>query len=89
MFLNDGNEAYRLAGEDFLGDRIKFDFMAIYEEGSVSTLTGFPIHPADYGQLVVGYYFHGPEQAFAEDPAIFLTRHWKINDGKLVAVENY
>ncbi len=89
VFLNDGNEAYGLAGEDFLGDRIKFDLSQIYQEGSVSSLTGVPIHPDDYGQLVVGYYFHGPEQAFAEDPSVFLTRHWKVQDGKLVALENY
>jgi len=89
VFLNDGNEAYRLAGEDFLGDRIKFDYSQIYQEGSVSTLTGVSIHPSDYGQLVVGYYFHGPDQAFAEDPSVFLTRHWKVQDGSLVALENY
>lgn len=89
VFLNDGNEAYRLAGEDFLGDRIRVDFSQIYKVGSVSSLTGVPILPSDYGQLVVGYYFHGPEQAFAEDPSAFLTRHWKVQGGKLVALENY
>ncbi len=89
VLINDGNGAMGLAGEAFLGDRIKLDFMDIYGAGSVSRLTGIPIHPDDYGQLVVGYYFHGPDQAYAEDPGIYVTRHWRINDGKLVLVENY
>lgn len=73
----------------FLGDRIRFDYIDIYEEGSVSRLTGVPIHRDDYGKLVVGYYTHGPDQAFAEIPEIYVTRHWKVAGGKLVAVEDY
>ena len=75
--------------EATLGDRIKFDFMGIYGPGSVSRLTGVPIHPDDHGQLVVGYYVHGPEQAYAESPGIYISRHWKIDDGKLVSMEDY
>ncbi len=73
----------------FLGDRIRFDYIDIYGEGSVSRLTGVPIHKNDYGKLVVGYYSHGPDQAFAEVPQIYVTRHWKIDDGQLVLVEDY
>jgi hypothetical protein len=68
---------------------IKFDFMDIYGAGSVSRLTGVSIHPDDHGQLVVGYYVHGPEQAYTGSPAIYVTRHWKIDDRKLVSVEDY
>lgn len=73
----------------FLGDRIRFDFVDIYGEGSVSRLTGVPIHPDDYGKLVVGYYTHGRNQAFAEIPEVYVTRHWKTDDGNLVLVEDY
>ena len=73
----------------FLGDRIRFDFVDIYAEGSVSRLTGVPIHPDDYGKLVVGYYTHGRDQAMAEVPEIYVTRHWTIDDGQLVLVEDY
>jgi len=89
VLLNDGNGALRLAGEAFLGDRIKLDFMDIYRAGSVSPLTGVPIHQDDYGQLVVAYYTHGRNQAYAENPEVYVTRHWKVDDGKLVAVEDY
>lgn len=89
VLLNDGKGRLGLAGEAFLGDRIKFDFVDIYGAGSVSRLTGIPIHPDDHGQLVVGYYIHGPEQAYAESPGIYVTRHWRVEDEKLVSVENY
>ena len=73
----------------FLGDRIRFDYVDIYGEGSVSRLTGVPIHPDDYGKLVVGYYTHSRNQAFAEIPEIYVTKHWTTDDGKLVLVEDY
>jgi hypothetical protein len=89
VLLNDGNGALRLAGEAFLGDRIKLDFMEIYGAGSVSPLTGAPIPPDEHGQIVVAYYIHGRDQAYAENPGVYVTRHWKIEDGKLVLVEGY
>ena len=89
VLLNDDNGALRLAGEAFLGDRIKLDFMEIYGAGSVSPLTGVPIHPDDFGQLVVAYYIHDRGQAYAENPGVYITRHWKIVDGKRVSVEDY
>ena len=89
VLLNDGNGTLGRAREEFIGDRIKFDFMDIYGAESVSRLTGVPIHPDDHGQLVVGYYIHGPEQAYAERPGIYITRHWKVESGKLVMVGDY
>jgi hypothetical protein len=89
VFLDEGDDGWRFVGEDFLGDRINFDFMDIYREGSVSSVTGVPIHPNDYGQLVVAYYVHSTEQPFSEEPKFYLTRHWRIDDGKLVLMENY
>jgi len=88
VLLNDGNGTLGQAREEFIGDRIKFDFMDVYGAESVSRLTGVPIHPDDHGQLVVGYYTHGPEQAYAERPEIYITRHWKIESGRLVMVED-
>ena len=89
VLRNHGNGAPRLVGEELLGDRIKLEFMEIYQAGSVSPLTGVPIHPDDYGQLVVAYYTHDRDQAYAEEPRVYVTRHWKIDDDKLVAVEDY
>ena len=89
VLLNDGNGTFGQAREGFIGDRIKFDFMDVYGTEPVSRLTGFPIHPDDHGQLVVGYYIHGPEQAYAERPGIYITRHWKIESDRLVMVEDY
>lgn len=88
VLLNDGKGRLALAGEVFLGDRIRFDYMEIYESGSVSRLTGAPIPPKGYGQLVIGYYIHSPEQAYAESPGSYVTRHWKIEDNKLVSGED-
>lgn len=89
VHLNDGNGSLGLAGEVLLGDRIEVDLMDIYRAGSVSRLTGVPIHPDDYGQLMVGYYIYGQDQAYAENPTVYLARHWKIDDGNLVSLENY
>ncbi len=89
VLLNDGNGTLGQAREAFLGDRIKFDFMDIYGTESVSRLTGVPIHPEDYGQVVVAYHIHGDDQAYADDPGLYITRHWKIESGRLVLVEDY
>lgn len=89
VFLDDGKSEWRFVGEEFLGDRIRFDFLEIYAEGSVSSITGVPIHPDDYGQLVVAFSTRSSEQSFAEEPSLYLTRHWKVEHGRLVLIENY
>jgi hypothetical protein len=89
VLLNAGEQAAHSTREEFIGDRIKFDYMDIYGPGSVSRLTGVPIHPDDHGQLVVGYYVHGPGQAYSEDPGLYVTRHWKIDNSRLVPLEDY
>jgi hypothetical protein len=89
VFLADEKGQLRLVGEEFLGDRIKFDFVEIYGEASISPLTGIAIHPGDYGQLAVAYATHTDGQSYAEEPALYLTRHWKVSNGQLVVLENY
>jgi len=89
VFLADEEAQLTLVGEDFLGDRIKFDFLAIYGEASISPLTGLAIHADDYGQLAVAYSTHAQGQSYVEEPALYLTRHWKVSNGKLVVLENY
>ena len=73
--------------EKFSWKRMKSIFLDIYAEGSVSQLTDVPIHPDDYGQLVVAYATHTVEQSFAEEPGNYLTRHFKVQDGSLVALD--
>ena len=80
VFLDDGKSEWRFVGEEFLGDRIRFDFLDIYAEGSVSSITGVPIHPDDYGQLVVAFFVRSSEQSLAEDLRLYLTRHWKVEE---------
>jgi len=89
VFLDDGKSEWRFVGEEFLGDRIRFDFLDIYAEGSVSSITGVPIHPDDYGKLVVAFSVRSSEQSYAEEPSLYLTRHWKVEDGRLVLIEDY
>jgi hypothetical protein len=89
VFLANEEGQLNLVGEEFLGDRIKLDFLAIYGEASISPLTGIAIHPDDYGQLAIAYSTHADDQSYAEEPALFLTRHWKVSDGQLVVLENY
>ena len=88
VFLDDGKSEWRFVGEEFLGDRIKFDFLDIYADGSVSSITGVPIHPDDYGKLVVAFSARSNEQSFAEEPRLFFTRHWKLEDESLVLIED-
>jgi hypothetical protein len=89
VFLDDGKSEWRLVGEEFLGDRIRFDFLEIYAEGSVSSITGVPIHTNDYGTLVVAFSTRSSEQSFAEEPSLYFTKHWKVEDGRLVLLEDY
>lgn len=89
VFLDDGKGEWRFVGEEFLGDRIRFDFLDIYAEGSVSSITGIPIHPDDYEQLVVAFFARSSEQSFATEPSLYLTKHWKVKDGALVLIEDY
>ena len=88
VLLGGGVEGLKVVGEKSLGDRINFDFVDIYGQGSVSRLTGAPIRPDDYGLVVVGYYGHGPRQAPGDIPEVYVTRHWKIDDGTAVEVKN-
>ena len=89
VFLGDCNGQWQFLQEAFLGDRIKIDFIDIYGEGSVSLVTGVAIHSNDYGQVSVGYFLHRKDQPFAEPPALFITRQWKVEAGKLAIVDNY
>ena len=89
VFLGDGAGGWHFVGEEFLGDRIRFDFLDIYAEGSVSANTDVPIHPDDYGQVVVAFFLYSSEQSFADEPSLYLTRHWKVEDKRLVPIEIY
>lgn len=89
VFLADGKSQWRFVGEEFLGDRIRFDALDIYAEGAVSSITGVPIHSDNYGQLVVAFFVHSREQSFAEEPSLYLNRHWKVENGRLVLIEDY
>jgi hypothetical protein len=87
-FLWENDGGWRLAGEEFLGDRIRFDFMEIYGDGSVAPGTDVPVHPDDHGTLVVAYFTHG-DQPLSEPPQLYLTRRWRVGDGNLVFQENF
>lgn len=89
VLLLDDDGSWKIAGEAFLGDRIRLDHVAIYAGGDVSPLTGVAIHPDDYGQVVVAYDMHTDDQSFADIPVVFMTRHWRVTDGRLVLVEDY
>jgi hypothetical protein len=87
VLLADEQSKWMFAGEEFLGNRILIKFLDIYKAGSFSRLTGTPIDPDDYGKLVIGMYTL--EEGQNEDDGIFFTRHWQIEDEKLVVVEDY
>ncbi|GAA5317541.1 MAG: hypothetical protein AseanaTS_27460 [Candidatus Pelagadaptatus aseana] len=89
VFLGTDSDGWQFVAEEFLGDRIVLQEMSIYGEGSVSAITGVPIHSDDYGQLMLAYYTYKVDQAFSEKPALFLTRHWKFEAGDLQRLENY
>lgn len=87
-FLRESQGGWRLVGEEFLGDRIRFDYIQIYGEGSPALGTDVPVHPDDRGTLVVAFFIHGT-QPLSEPPDLYLTRHWRVEDGKLVLQDNY
>jgi hypothetical protein len=88
VFLKEDNSGWRFAGEDFLGDRIKFSYTQIYAEGSIAPDSDTPAHPDDYGTLVIAYYVHS-KQPLSEPPKFYITRHWVVIDGKLMAQDAY
>jgi hypothetical protein len=73
------------AEEVFLGDRIEFDFITIYAEGSTAPHTDVRVHPDDYGLIVVGYSTHADGQAFSEKPELYITGKWRVVDGSIVS----
>jgi len=89
VFVADGDGGLRLVGEEFLGDRLKSDLLDIYSEGSVSSNTGIPIHPDDYGMLIAAYFTHTNDQSFAEEPTLYITKHWRVLNDLLVQIEDY
>jgi hypothetical protein len=86
VFVGAENRGWRLIGEKFLGDRVKFDMLDIYSDQSVSSITGVKIHPDDYGMLFVAYFTHTVEQSFVEEPALYITKHWRVLDERLVQI---
>jgi hypothetical protein len=85
VLLSSGAGDWRSAGEEFLGDRIDFDFITIYGEGSNAPHTDVPIHPDDYGMIVVGFSTHAADQSFADQPKLYITREWRVVDGRIVS----
>lgn len=85
VLLGTGAGDWRSAGEMFLGDRIAFDFITIYAEGSTAPHTDVPVHPDDYGLIVVGYSIHAEGQAFSEKPKLYITGEWRVVDGNIVS----
>lgn len=85
VLLCTGEGGWRSAGEEFLGDRIDLEFITIYTEGSSAPNTDVPIHPDDYGLIVVGFNMHAAGQAFAGQPEFYVTREWRIVDGRILS----
>ena len=85
VLLNSGAGDWQSAGEEFLGDRIDFDFVTIYGEGSTAPHADVPVHPDDHGLIVVGFNAHGAGQAFAEAPKLYVTRERRVVDGRIVS----
>jgi hypothetical protein len=85
VLLSSGAGDWRSAGEEFLGDRIDFDFITIYGEGSNAPHTDVPIHPDDYGMIVVGFSTHAADQSFADQPKLYITREWRVIDSRIVS----
>ncbi len=88
VFLNSAEPRPHFIGEAFLGDRIQLDFLTIYGEGMRIPNTDVAVHPADYGQLVAGFFAHG-QQPLSAPPSVYLTRHWRIEAGELCLLEQY
>ncbi len=87
VLLSSGAGDWQSAGEEFLGDRIDFDFVTIYGEGSTAPDTDVPIHPDDYGLIVVGFTAHGADQSFAEEPELYITREWRAVEGRIISAQ--
>ena len=82
--LGDADGGWILVGDDFLGDRIRIEFMEIYGQGSISPVTGLSIPEEDWGQARIGFRIHARDQSFAEEPKLAVTRGWRVANGSLV-----
>ncbi len=87
VLLSSGAGYWQSVGEEFLGDRIDFEFVTIYGEGSAAPGTDVPVHPDDHGLIVVGFTAHGVDQPFAEQPKLYITKEWRVVDGRIVSTQ--
>lgn len=89
VFTADQNGEWQLAGAERLGDRLKLDSLDIYSEGSITSNTGIAVNPDDYGMLLTAYFTRSRGQSFDEEPTLYITKHWRVLDNKLVHIEDY
>jgi hypothetical protein len=70
--------ATRPVGSVLLGDRVELRDLRIFEPGHV-----------DAGMLVVGLDIRGADQSLAEKPRFYVTRMFRVRDGKLIEIPQY
>ncbi len=81
FYLNafiDINGEFVFMGENYLGDRITIEELSIYEKEHI-----------DAGTILIGLNIYDKKQSFAEKPAFYVTRNYKIDNGKLIYLPQY
>lgn len=81
LFVGNSKEKLSFVEEKFIGDRIKPTYISIYQKDFKHPLTDLAIHPDDYGKFSLGYYIHGSDQSYSEDPKFYMTPTWKLING--------
>lgn len=82
VVLRAGNGGWRPAGDVFLGDRIGVDSIAIETHAAAPGEAG----GGGTGLLVVRYRKRHVDEPMTAPPSVDVTRRWRVDDARLVAV---
>jgi len=83
LFIGKASGELKFIEEKFIGDRIKANYIAIYQAKQKHPITNIDVNAKDYGVFSLGYYTYAKNQPFSEDPKIFMSPEWKMIDGKV------
>lgn len=83
LFIGNAIGELEFIEENFIGDRIKFNYITIYQAKQKHPITNIYVNVNDYGVFSLGYYTYAKNQPFSEEPKLFMSPEWKMNNGKV------
>lgn len=83
LFIGKASGELEFIEENFIGDRIKFNYITIYQAKQKHPITNIDVNAKDYGVFSLGYYTYAINQPFSNEPKLFMSPEWKMINGKV------